>query len=73
MIHNFFFFSLDFCHAFKLFNLLRLILILDVVGRQVMRSDGVYVDGSIQGIKVTFTADTHQPPVLSCLDLNQIY
>jgi hypothetical protein len=31
---------------------------LDVVGRQVMRSDGVYVDGSIQGIKVTFTADT---------------
>jgi hypothetical protein len=23
-----------------------------------MRSDGVYVDGSIQGIKVTFTADT---------------
>jgi hypothetical protein len=22
-----------------------------------MRSDGVYVDGSIQGIKVTFTAD----------------
>lgn len=32
--------------------------ILDVVGRQVMRSDGVYVDGSIQGIKVIFTADT---------------
>jgi hypothetical protein len=31
---------------------------LDVVGRQAMRSDGVYVDGSIQGIKVTFTADT---------------
>jgi predicted aspartyl protease len=32
--------------------------LLDVVERQVMRSDGVYVDGSIQGIKVTFTADT---------------
>ena len=32
--------------------------LLDVVGRQVMRSDGIYVDGSIQGIKVTFTADT---------------
>jgi hypothetical protein len=31
---------------------------LDVVERQVMRVDGVYVDGSIQGIKVTFTADT---------------
>ena len=31
---------------------------LDVVGRQVMRGDGVYVDGSIQGIKVTFSADT---------------
>ena len=31
---------------------------LDVVERQVMRGDGVYVDGSIQGIKVTFTADT---------------
>ena len=30
----------------------------DVVGRKVMRNDGVYVDGSIQGIKVTFTADT---------------
>ena len=31
---------------------------LDVVGRQVMRSEGVYVDGSIQGINVTVTADT---------------
>jgi hypothetical protein len=31
---------------------------LDVVERQVMRVDGVYVDGSMQCIKVTFTADT---------------
>jgi hypothetical protein len=31
---------------------------LDESSTSVMRSDGVYVDGSIQGIKVTFTADT---------------
>lgn len=31
---------------------------LEVVGRQVLRSDGVYIEGSIQGTNVTFTADT---------------
>ncbi|CAG2241471.1 unnamed protein product [Mytilus edulis] len=31
---------------------------LDIIGRQVVRCDGVYIDGSIQGVKVTFTADT---------------
>ncbi|CAC5423944.1 unnamed protein product [Mytilus coruscus] len=31
---------------------------LDIIGRQVVRCDGVYVEGSIQGVKVTFTADT---------------
>ena len=29
-----------------------------VVGRQVIKSDGVYVEGAIQGMKMTFTADT---------------
>jgi hypothetical protein len=29
-----------------------------VVGRQVIKSDGVYVEGVIQGMKITFTADT---------------
>ena len=28
-----------------------------VVGRQVIKSDGVYVEGAIQGMKMTFTAD----------------
>ncbi|CAC5406436.1 unnamed protein product [Mytilus coruscus] len=31
---------------------------LDIIGRQVVRCDGVYIEGSIQGVKVTFTADT---------------
>ncbi|VDI10491.1 Hypothetical predicted protein [Mytilus galloprovincialis] len=31
---------------------------LDIIGRQVVLCDGVYIDGSIQGVKVTFTADT---------------
>ncbi|CAC5396051.1 unnamed protein product [Mytilus coruscus] len=30
----------------------------DIIGRQVVRCDGVYIEGSIQGVKVTFTADT---------------
>ena len=29
-----------------------------VVGRQVIKSDGVYVEGVIQGMKIIFTADT---------------
>jgi hypothetical protein len=29
-----------------------------VVGRQVIKSDGVYVEGAIQGMEMTFTADT---------------
>jgi hypothetical protein len=28
------------------------------VGRQVIKSDGVYVEGAIQGMNITFTADT---------------
>ncbi|CAC5368133.1 unnamed protein product [Mytilus coruscus] len=31
---------------------------LDIIGRQVVRCDGVYIEGNIQGVKVTFTADT---------------
>ncbi|CAC5388087.1 unnamed protein product [Mytilus coruscus] len=30
----------------------------DIIGRQVLRCDGVYIEGSIQRVKVTFTADT---------------
>ncbi|CAC5404230.1 unnamed protein product [Mytilus coruscus] len=31
---------------------------LDIIGRQVVRCDGVYIEGSIQGVKVTFTAES---------------
>lgn len=30
----------------------------DLIGRQLTRSDGVYVEGAVQGTKVCFTADT---------------
>ena len=31
---------------------------LDVVGRQLTRSDGVYIEGAVQGRRIMFTADT---------------
>lgn len=30
----------------------------DIIGRQVLRNDGVYIEGKIEGLKVTLTADT---------------
>ena len=30
----------------------------EVIGRQVIRNEGVYLEGKIEGVKVTLTADT---------------